>query len=153
MAKKGKNKKSKKSYKFAFQDQKPENKIPQLSDLQKAIPYHNQKPVFCFKHYQHSDKDFSADKMADIKDFHKFFERIAKMSGLSWGEIERSGNYNAHEITDWSVTTRKSGFNNKVFKDFPGYQFKIFSEFRIVGFFSNAIFHIVWLDRNHKLYS
>jgi hypothetical protein len=149
---KGKEKKKKRN-KFATYQPRPQTKIPSPEELLERIPYHKWYPAFCFRYYQYDDK-LSIARFKRTKDFVTFFERITSLSTLTWGEIEQSGNYHAHEIEDWRQTSRKSGFDNlaNVPKGFPGYQFKVFGECRIIGFFTGPIFYIVWIDRAHKLY-
>jgi len=79
------------------------------------------------------------------------------MSQHTWQEI--FGNlkkfFRAHEV-NWSETTQKHGFSHlgRVLSDCPVYQFEIFAECRVFGFFNpDNVFKIVWIDRNHEIYS
>jgi hypothetical protein len=139
--------------KIAFRDLTTKSSLPGFQELKDSIPYYSQKPVFGFRYCDNRDREFAPKRISQIKDFYKLFERLTTISNLTWREIETSDIYHAHDIEDWNATSRPSGFScYPAIKDFPGYQFEAFGEFRIIGFFNRAIFHVVWLDRNHKLY-
>ncbi len=128
--------------------------IPDLDTLSKQVPYKNVYPVFSLRYFDHTHSRFSVSNITDCRDFHRLFERLKSLSGLTWLQIEQSGKFHTHEIEDWGNTSEKSGFEKlgPVPSKFPAYQFKAFAEFRVIGFFIGCIYYIVWLDRDHKLY-
>jgi len=141
--------------KFATLETKPQSKLPRKAELDRRVGYYSKNPVFSFAHYDHHEKDFSVTCISKARVFHKLFEGLKRLSPLTWRQIETSGQFHAHGITNWTKTSRRNGFEK--YKDvpegFPPYQFGPFGKFRIVGFFdAEAVFHIVWFDSKHLLY-
>jgi len=140
--------------KLATTELPTKSKLPKGSELNKQIPYHDKKPLFCFRYYDHKDKEFSVKCINKSNDFYLLFERLRSISNLTWGQICSGEQFHAHEIT-WTKTSRHLGFDRlkDISEKYEPFQFKIFKECRIIGFFDYlAIFNIVWLDRNHKLF-
>lgn len=90
--------------------------------------------------------------------FEKLVERLNALSSYTAKELQQSVSdalrFHPHK---WDHTTEPHGFGLKIpqLEDIPGWQFSISSnEYgRIHGFFLDHIFHLVWLDPNHLLYS
>lgn len=145
-------KRKKQKLKFAVKNPSSGIKLPETEDI--TIPYNNKHPVFSFLCYDHDDKEGAATTITDVSDFHKMLERFKTMSELTWGDIKLSEQFHAHDVI-WQQTSRPNGFTKlpAKYSGFPPFQFKIFQAFRIFGFFDkDATFHIVWFDRNHKIY-
>ena len=118
-------------------------------------PFYKVHPYFSFRYYNHKDKVFSVNKFKQ-KDFLLFFERIQKMCQYSWKQIfcELKKYFRAHEVT-WDQTAFRKGFSHlpTEFQEYPVYQFEIFKECRVFGFFNqHNVFKIVWIDRFHNVY-
>lgn len=121
-----------------------------------TVKFYDVYPYFSFRYYDDKHKKYSFQKFT-YKDYNKFVKRLKEMSQYKWGEIFGSLKkfYHAHPIK-WEDTAEKNGFAHlqKELQDFPVYQFEAFEECRIVGFFNHHnVFKIVWVDRNHDLYS
>jgi len=120
------------------------------------IPLHDLHPYFSFRHYHVDHKKYSAERFENKKDFVTFLERLQKISQFTWKEIFTShrGVFHAHEV-NWDKTAERKGFSHlqKELQDCPVYQFAIFKECRILGFFNHHnVFKIVWIDRFHEVY-
>ncbi|MGI9278211.1 MAG: hypothetical protein ACR2PX_01065 [Endozoicomonas sp.] len=112
---------------------------------------------FSFKHLDLSNNKFSiSGKNAQY--FYKVLERLKNLSELLPGEIQqnRSNALRAHPI-EWKQTSERKGFTtlNTQLQGQKPYQFQVSANEhgRIHGFFIGPVFHVVWLDPDHKLYS
>lgn len=119
------------------------------------VQFYDVYPYFSFRYYHISHNRFTHNGFTN-QDFRAFFKRIHEVSQHKWGEIFGSlkSFFRAHEV-DWSKTTQKRGFAHlgRVLQDCPVYQFEIFKECRIFGFFNqDNVFKIVWIDRHHQIY-
>lgn len=117
--------------------------------------FHKRNPEFSFTHYQHDHKEYSSVCIIDCGDFHTMFDRLKRMSQLTWQEIINASHmYHFHPI-EWNKTSERHGFKlaPKELNEAPAWQFKSFRECRIIGFFnSKNIFELVWIDRDHQVY-
>ena len=118
--------------------------------------YYDLYPYFSFRYYHKDHKKFTFAKF-DLKDFKKFIERIYAMSQNRWRDIGTRLRkfYHFHDV-NWSDTSVKQGFSHLPgsLKDYPVIQFELFEECRVFGFFnSDNVFKIVWVDREHDIYS
>ena len=111
-------------------------------------------PCFSFRYYHADSKQYSFQNLSQ-KDFCKLIKRLHSMSQKTWGDIlvREKEFWHAHDV-DWSFTTEKQGFSHlKNIKIGTAYQFEVFEECRIFGFFNHEnVFKIVWVDRHHAIY-
>lgn len=113
--------------------------------------------AFSFKFF-----DFNSDIFCFNHKEYNYFEcllyRLKDLSTMTAIELisNKSKAIRFHRI-DWDKTAQKNGFTNlnEQFKLYPPYQFSLSSNEhgRVHGFFMDNIFHIVWFDPEHKLYS
>lgn len=89
--------------------------------------------------------------------FCKVLERLKDISSLT--SLEFTTNRNAalkSHCIEWQTTSEPDGFAhlNEQFQSYTPYQFAISrnEHGRIHGFFIGNVFHVVWLDPDHKLY-
>lgn len=144
----------KQKYRIATSSQSPHFKLLSKEQLSERIGFHKHRPKFAFSYYDHADRQFSATSITDVRDFHRLFRSLKDFCCLTWADIVMNRQFHAHGI-EWKDTSRKSGFPGhlQIVNEFPPYQFKVFQEFRVVGFFDHqSTFHVVWFDRNHSLY-
>ena len=115
--------------------------------------YNDIYPAFSFKHFDLKHKSYSHKAITRINEYYLMIEHLAKMSEYKWKDIKNSHQFHAHEI-DWCKSSEPIGFNKypDIVKNTPSFQFKIFKEARMIGFFNESnIFEIVWLDRSHQV--
>ncbi|MBI5345540.1 MAG: hypothetical protein HZB76_00110 [Chlamydiae bacterium] len=85
-------------------------------------------------------------------------ERLKALSAWTVSDFVNLGrnSFRAH-THDWEQTSRPQGFKHlpEHLRSCPGWQFQLSSNEhgRVHGFFIAETFYVVWLDRNHKLYS
>jgi hypothetical protein len=121
------------------------------------------KPIFAFDYISLNNSNLCFNyKELSQKCFHKFFRGIKAISDLTYDDL-CSSSFHFHEVdfskkdVQLSVSTYKKqicGNLNSISNDqLPTlYQFKVFEEARILGFFFNQVFYIVFFDRNHQVY-
>ena len=119
------------------------------------VGFYDEKPTFSFEHYQHAHQKYSAICIQECEDFHTMFDRLKSMSKLTWKDIlEAQHIYHFHPV-EWISTSERNGFKlmPSELNEVPAWQFKLFKECRIFGFFNQKnIFELVWIDRDHKVY-
>ncbi|GCY61455.1 hypothetical protein HmCmsJML079_03969 [Escherichia coli] len=121
-----------------------------------ALPSVSPTINFSFRHIDanHEKFRFSAQ---NSNYFCKVLERLKNLSTFTAQELitERSAALKCHPI-DWRHTSEPDGFSHlhEQFQNYTPYQFSISrnEHGRIHGFFIGNVFHIVWLDPEHKLY-
>jgi len=128
-----------------------------LSDAKKfALNKSKELINFSFKYLDSSHPSFSFNNHTS-QYFREILSRISELSKLSIQELisNRSPSLKSHPI-DWEETTQNGfGFPKEdEIVDEP-YQFCISrnEHGRIHGFFIGITFYIVWLDKDHRLYS
>lgn len=89
--------------------------------------------------------------------FETLLERLKSPSGLRPQEVlsSRSPSLRAHPI-DFTRTSEPAGFAhlNEQLRGYEPYQFQLSrGTGRVHGFFIDFVFHSVWLDPYHRLYS
>jgi hypothetical protein len=124
--------------------------------FRKDIPAKNRGISFSFKYFQENHDKFSVQPKG-ASYWISLVQRLKALSSLSAEEIllNRSQALRCHPIR-WNDTT-ESGFgipNESLLVDTP-YQFSLSSNAhgRVHGFFIDEVFHIVWLDPEHRLYA
>lgn len=120
------------------------------------VAFYDTHPYFSFRHYHISKKEFTVEQFKSQKEFCTFFERLHAMSSDTWRDIlvKKRSFYHAHEV-NWADTAYPKGFSHLPdnLQELPVYQFEIFQECRVFGFFNHDnVFKIVWVDRNHIVY-
>ncbi|MDU1574857.1 MAG: hypothetical protein E6868_16590 [Pantoea sp.] len=133
-------------------------KLPQNKGSITSGPLPSVKTLsFSFKHFVEDHQKFSYNQQNSAY-FCKVLERLKNLSLMTADEFtsNRSSTLRAHPI-DWDGTTEADGFShlNEQFQSYTPYQFSISSNAhgRIHGFIANEIFHVIWLDPEHKLYA
>ena len=108
--------------------------------------------IFSFKYLDLKDETFNVNK-CDTKWFVQLLERKKSYCMMTAQETKQGGKSTRCHPIDWSDTC-KSGFNiPNLSDDIEEYQLSISkANGRIIGFFTEHIFHVVWLDPEHKLY-
>jgi len=123
----------------------------------KKIPYHDIKPILSFTHYFDSNKEWSFCCIRDSSSFHALFRNLFHMCQLTWREILYSHQFHAHPIQEFDRLPPciRDHFKKKQIEELEPFQFKAFDEeSRIIGVFTyNAVFEIIGIIPQHKLYS
>lgn len=108
---------------------------------------------FSFKYLTDHDK-FSFGHW-DCAGLWNFITRLKNLCGVTIGEIITGGrSYRFHQIT-WSDTSER-GFVHlpEHLRELDAYQLEISQNGgRFHGFVIGDVFHIVWMDRQHLLYT
>lgn len=104
-------------------------------------------PVFCLK-YIH--KDFSLDH-CDKSEKAALIERLYKLSTMTWEQIRMADKHGlgTEKINRDSI---KAGIPSHVTGDITFYALRFSGKKPIVGYKSDFIFHILYIDRNFALY-
>ena len=115
----------------------------------------NYHPYFSFRYYHKQHRKFSITNIKTLKEIKEFFIKLQELSQYTWQDIfDNKDKYNTHKV-DWGKTEYKKGFSHlsNEIKEMPVFQFKVFKECRVLGFFNkDNVFKIVWIDRNHIVY-
>jgi hypothetical protein len=126
-------------------------KLPSYGELAAGVNYLVCTPSFCFAFFDEKHSKYSARCQKDCTKFHLLFRHLKSLAQMNWGQIERSGNYHAHDVT-WATTRERTGFPaslGDIPQRFPPYQFQPFDDVRIFGFHRGGSFYVVWIDWNH----
>jgi hypothetical protein len=133
----------------------PRPKHPQskAKSIQLGAAPPREEVAFCFKYWRLTEKFCLTG--CDQAYLAKLLERMRDMSGLRMRELMTSppGPLRFHQI-NWSNSTEKSGYHwlHSQLQDLPPYQFSITAnEYGVHGFVLGNVFHVVWLDREHRL--
>lgn len=128
------------------------NKINEIKEL---------KPFFAFD-YLSLNKSFFCfnSNLISLNDYKRFFDRLKTLSDLTWQQMSVDKSFHFHDVDFSEITSSESDFvkclskKNTQSEDIMPtvYQFKIFEEARIYGFFYKGVFYLVWFDRNHNNY-
>lgn len=111
--------------------------------------------TFSFQYHDSKHELFTLRGM-DIEYVYDVLERFKNLSGFTSGRLVGNGSraLRCHPIR-WEDTTQR-GFGDIEKERYEGcaYQIEISqSKGRVHGFFIGSVFHVVWFDPNHKLYS
>lgn len=104
-------------------------------------------PVFCLKHI-HKDYSIShCDKNEKID----LIERLCKLSSMTWEQIRMADRHGlgSEKINRDSI---KAGFPPHITPDITFYALRFSGLKPIVGYKSDFIFHILYIDRSFTLY-
>jgi hypothetical protein len=141
---------------FSIEITKTENPLIQRYPIATNEPFfYKMRPFFSFKYYDDKHNIFSIESL-NKHDMKLLFNALKKMSNHTWKQIfdDLKDHYHAHQIK-WDKTDFPNGLSHLPveLKDMPAWQFKTFSECRVVGFFNEYnVFKICWIDRHHKVY-
>lgn len=144
-----------KKNKFKVTPRKPKNKNGKYKIPSKhKVPYREAYPYFGFKYCIDVPKGTTFSCIKNTSEFCIIFKNLKRLSTISWEQMEQSHDFHSHPVEKYDKFPKKAKdiFNSL---DNPApYQFKIFKETRIYGFFNASnIFEIVFLDRDHTIYS
>ncbi len=108
---------------------------------------------FSFRFLDFTDPLFQIDH-CESGWFKQLLERKKNYCTMHPIKIKMGGDSTRCHPIDWSETKKPSGFNIKGFsEDVEAHQLTISqSHGRIVGFFTEDVFNVVWLDPDHNLY-
>lgn len=124
-------------------------KIPKEHKVQ----YRECRPYFGFKHCVDKPNGITFSCIKNTNEFCLLFKNFKRMSNITWGEMEQSHDFHAHPVEKYDKFPKKARDTFEALDNPPPYQFKIYKESRIYGFFNSANeFEIVFLDREHNIY-
>ncbi len=112
---------------------------------------------FSFKYFDASDPEICPSSFSENYT-QILMERLKALSAWKVQEFinSRSKSLRAHQHA-WERTSRPKGFQHlpEHLRSYPGWQFQLSSNEhgRVHGFFIGETFYVVWLDRDHRLYS
>jgi hypothetical protein len=123
----------------------------------------NIKPIFAFDFLSFSKSNFcfNSNLINAKKDYLKLLESLKKISSLTFDELSKNRTYHFHDVDFSDTHPSESDFLKSIVQDSSKlqdsntptvYQFKLFEESRIFGFFYRGVFYPVWFDRNHLVY-
>lgn len=105
-------------------------------------------PVFCLQYIQksHCLSDCTQKEKAH------FADKLHKLSQLPWNRIISSGRHGlgCEEINRNSI---RSGIPSHITEDETFLAFRFSGQAPMIGYRRGNVFHIVWIDRNFKLYN
>lgn len=131
-------------------------KIPSQSNIHKS-KIEDQKICFSFLYFDSSDAEVCPPTFQPHYT-QTLMERLKALSSWSLNDFvnNHSKSLRAH-THDWEKTSRPKGFAhlNEQLRSCLAWQFQLSRDEhgRVHGFFINNTFHIIWLDRDHKVYS
>ena len=105
-------------------------------------------PIFCFKYLHH---DYHVN-MCIQEDQINFLERLCKLSGMTWLEIQ---NANKHGLGSEKISrgSIKASIPSSITEDVEHFLALRFSGKKpFVGYRNGSIFHVIYLDRDFTLY-
>lgn len=112
---------------------------------------------FSFRFFDGSDEEICPRTFEDGYT-RTLVERMRDISRMTIQEFTSTKNKALRAHThDWEQTNRPNGFNslNEQFRGLAGWQFQLTANAhgRVHGFIIDSTFYVVWLDRDHVLYS
>ncbi|MHB8327846.1 MAG: hypothetical protein ACYDB5_10515 [bacterium] len=122
------------------------NKIKQPETEKVKINYDKEKPVFsCI----FLDKDYSIEKCTDEEKL-SFLRTIHILSQLTWEVLKQN---NRHSLGYEKIAEVNCSLPPQITDDVKLIAFRFYNKAPMVGFRENQIFHIIFFDRNYKLYN
>ena len=167
----------KKKKKIGFNIPDPKERLSQIAESiskyrigEKGVSFHDirkRKPVFAFDYLSLNNGYLCFNqKSLDQKDLLGFLEGLKKISSFTYEEMKSNRILRFHSINlnDSNVSLNPKDFLQVLAPSGRGmtedelptlYQFDLQYQAaaRAVGFLFKGIFHIVWYDRYHKIYS
>lgn len=123
----------------------------------------NVKPIFAFDYLSFSKTKlcFNSKLIDKKKDYLKLLESLKKISCKTYNELSIDRSFHFHDVDFHDTKFSEKDFVKCLVVDVSKidetniptvYQFKVFEEARIFGFFYKGVFYPVWFDRNHEVY-
>lgn len=128
-----------------------DSKGAQIKDRQTVVEADDsdlKPPVFSFEYLQKGwcIQDCQQDERA------KMLERLRQISQRTWREIRQLDRHGyGTEIID--RTSIRAGLPSFVTEDVRLLAFRAYDLVAMVGYRSGRIFHVIWIDRDRKLYN
>lgn len=122
-----------------------ERKLLGLSKLGDSAE--DEKAYIALKYF---DKKYECFSEWDSDDLKNFSNTVDKINSLTWKEIKGHSGLRLKKI-DNAKGIPNSAIKNQLSKDIMFYEIRISKKARIIGFRSNAVFFLCWLDRNHRI--
>lgn len=164
---------TKKNKKNPYQIPNPEEqnifKKYSFGDKNEPLDFYSHKPIFAFDYLslEKSNLCFNNSSLS-TDDFIGLFDFLKQVSSISYQELINGKNvYKFHEVDpdDKNVSISKNDFIKKLnngrmgssIEELPTiYQLKVYcleQSARIAGFIYKRVFHLVWFDIDHRIYS
>ncbi|MCH8046001.1 MAG: hypothetical protein IID44_19990 [Planctomycetes bacterium] len=138
--------KNRKTPKYLIQTEEP--KVRGAIQEPKLPP--SDRVLWCFKYLETGHKTFRIDQLP--KDFGNILlVRLQKYGAMAFREFIPNNSLNSH-LADIERIEAHGGFRGapeELWHERP-WQFSIQNKMRAVGFLIGTVFHIVWIDINHK---
>jgi hypothetical protein len=110
---------------------------------------------FSFEYYDTVRPDYCISCWEDDK-IKKALVRLKEVNAKSFNELRQDRRVYHFGEVDWSKTTEKSGFNNRILVNLPPFHFSLLGVngqlARVYGAYSAGTFYIVWFDLEHKIW-
>ncbi len=128
-----------------------------LSEIKNIHPFF----AFDFLSFSKTNFCFNSNLINAKKDYLRLLETLKKISSFTFDELSKNKNYHFHDVDFSKTKPSESDFLKCITNDISKisdsnsptvYQFKVFEEAGIFGFFFKGIFYPVWFDRNHDVY-
>lgn len=105
-------------------------------------------PIFCLRHM---NKYFHLDQCTDDEKV-KFIDRLQKLSSMTWQQIQLAPRHGlgTEKISRDAI---KAGIPTHITPDISFYALRFDGKKPFVGYKSQFIFHIVYIDRAFSLYN
>lgn len=111
------------------------------------VDYNREKPTFCLRHM---DVQYSITR-CDVNEKASFAEALFNLSQLTWNEL-RSTPHRGMGCEKIERASIRRPVPLTITEDAAFLAFRFHGKKAMVGFRSNEVFHIVWLDRDYTLY-
>lgn len=105
-------------------------------------------PIFSLRHL---DKNFSLTKCTK-EEKAAFADTLYKLSQLSWQELRQAPRHGL-SYERISINAIRGAIPSHIAKEVGFIAFRFYGKAPIVGYRDGEIFHIVWVDREFKLYA
>lgn len=124
------------------------NKIKAPEATPNDVPPQSKKPIFSFQHLQAEYCISHCTKEQKLV----FVDKLRILGQLSWGQI---WNVNRHKLGCEKIATDAINVGLPAFikEDVTLLAFRFAGMAPMIGYREDNIFHIVWLDRNFKVYN
>lgn len=82
----------------------------------------------------------------------EFAQRLQELSGLTWGDINQAprDGFGTEKIAQGSV---RPAIPSHLSPDVNLLSFQFGGGSRIIGYRDHQVFHVVWIDPNHRVYT
>lgn len=107
----------------------------------------NKKGYIALKYFDKNFECFSEWTPDELSCFSNFVDKINQ---LEWKEIKRHKGLAMKDI-DNANGIPNNYIKEQISKDITFCEFRVTQKARVVGFRSNAVFFLCWLDRNHRI--